>query len=531
MKLFVLANKNLLKKFRLTGTNSTMTMLKDVFGDDPDIMFGPVCKSGPLGGDAELVALMCSGDLGGLIFFQDPMSAHPHQSDIEILCRQSLVYNVMLANNPTSALMAMTTLRLSLQENRPDLIPSFFLDLQSPTVGAYQRDQKKVVDSHHQQGEEEDVDKIGDSTSKNHTPTSPSSTSSSEGGSLLCQHSSSIKMSSHHQPTVPTFWSDEDQIQLGGPAANAHYQYVDAYTMEDASIFDDSSVVSNQSSIASRRDSKIRAKNKLIDAINSLVAVSKKSTTRRNAITSGNRTGRSSPEVMSHRRSAKDHLLRNNARDASLSSLVRRSSARSQDKHSLDRLEEIPVLVDRLSRSDHHHDLRYLDRRSNNGRRYHSFRHQGRDLFDLHEHDNDDVSVDVRLSRSDHTYDQRRYQQRKHVERNNKMMGTDLKYSVGGTTGCAGDALVAAPCEAGMPHGRSNRRGQQMAPERRSTSSSGNAQLRMVGDLGKMNTRNGGGIVNHQDGSGKGKSVQNRKASKIGKQDSAYSSHQQFRNY
>jgi len=57
MKLFVLANKNALKKFRqTTGTNSTMTMLKEVFGDDP------VSKSGPLGGDAELVVLiMCCG--------------------------------------------------------------------------------------------------------------------------------------------------------------------------------------------------------------------------------------------------------------------------------------------------------------------------------------------------------------------------------------------------------------------------------------------------------------------------------------
>jgi len=55
MKLFVLANKNALKKFCLTGTNSTMTMLKEVCGDDP------VCKSGPLSGDAELVVLMCCG--------------------------------------------------------------------------------------------------------------------------------------------------------------------------------------------------------------------------------------------------------------------------------------------------------------------------------------------------------------------------------------------------------------------------------------------------------------------------------------
>ena len=37
MKTFVMANKNLLKHFMLTGTNTTMTMLKEVFGDDPDM--------------------------------------------------------------------------------------------------------------------------------------------------------------------------------------------------------------------------------------------------------------------------------------------------------------------------------------------------------------------------------------------------------------------------------------------------------------------------------------------------------------
>ena len=40
MKQFVVANKNVLKKFRLTGTKSTMTMLKEVFKDEPSICYG-----------------------------------------------------------------------------------------------------------------------------------------------------------------------------------------------------------------------------------------------------------------------------------------------------------------------------------------------------------------------------------------------------------------------------------------------------------------------------------------------------------
>eukprot|EP01083_Nonionella_stella_P204916 746666_1 len=149
MKNFVILHKNILKKFRLTGTNSTMTMLKEVFKGDHSVVFGPSCQSGPLGGDAELVALMCSGGLGGMLFFQDPMSAHPHQSDIDCLCRQALVHNVMSCNTPTSAYMLMNTLRIALQgQGRPELIPSFFFTLQSPSVVAYKLAQKKVIASH-----------------------------------------------------------------------------------------------------------------------------------------------------------------------------------------------------------------------------------------------------------------------------------------------------------------------------------------------------------------------------------------------
>lgn len=149
MKEFVIANKNILKKFRLTGTNSTMTMLKEIFKGDSAVVFGPSCQSGPLGGDAELVALMCSGRLGGMLFFQDPMSAHPHQSDIECLCRQAMVHNTMVANTPCSAYMMMHTLRSALKgKGQPELIPSFFFSLQSPAVAAYKAAQQRVILNH-----------------------------------------------------------------------------------------------------------------------------------------------------------------------------------------------------------------------------------------------------------------------------------------------------------------------------------------------------------------------------------------------
>lgn len=150
MREFVVANKNLLKKFRLTGTNSTMTMLKEVFKDEPPgtVVYGPSCASGPLGGDAELVAYMVTGKIGGIIFFQDPMNAHPHRADIDCLVRQALVHNVMMAETPTTALMIAACLRSALiGKGKPEMIPSFFFSLQSPTVEEYKKQQKAVVNA------------------------------------------------------------------------------------------------------------------------------------------------------------------------------------------------------------------------------------------------------------------------------------------------------------------------------------------------------------------------------------------------
>ena len=145
MKQFVLANKNVLKKFRLTGTNTTMTMLKDVFGNDPDVVYGPSCKSGPLGGDAQLVAMAATGELGGCIFFVDPMDAHPHSADIACLNRQGNVHNILMMNNPASAHTCLNSLRMALMLGRIEMMPSFFFDLESPSVEAYRKRQQQVL--------------------------------------------------------------------------------------------------------------------------------------------------------------------------------------------------------------------------------------------------------------------------------------------------------------------------------------------------------------------------------------------------
>jgi hypothetical protein len=69
-----------------------MLLFREVLGAEHIEKFGgPVCKSGPLGGDAALVAQVCAAIIGAIFFFQDPMSSYPHSADIDCLNRQTNV--------------------------------------------------------------------------------------------------------------------------------------------------------------------------------------------------------------------------------------------------------------------------------------------------------------------------------------------------------------------------------------------------------------------------------------------------------
>ena len=60
-------------------------------------------KSGPLGGDQQVGALIAEGRVGTLIFFVDPLSRHPHDVDVKALTRLALVYDIPLALNRATA--------------------------------------------------------------------------------------------------------------------------------------------------------------------------------------------------------------------------------------------------------------------------------------------------------------------------------------------------------------------------------------------------------------------------------------------
>lgn len=55
--------------------------------------------SGPMGGDAEIGAMVTRGEMDAVIFFRDPLDKHPHDVDISMLMRLCDVHQVPLATN------------------------------------------------------------------------------------------------------------------------------------------------------------------------------------------------------------------------------------------------------------------------------------------------------------------------------------------------------------------------------------------------------------------------------------------------
>ncbi|MGC6767330.1 methylglyoxal synthase [Enterococcus sp. LJL51] len=56
-------------------------------------------KSGPLGGDQQIGAMISEDNLDMVIFFRDPLASQPHEPDVNALIRLSDVYEIPLATN------------------------------------------------------------------------------------------------------------------------------------------------------------------------------------------------------------------------------------------------------------------------------------------------------------------------------------------------------------------------------------------------------------------------------------------------
>ena len=91
-------NRDILADHELYATGTTGRLLSETLGL-PVTCF----QSGPLGGDQQIGALIAADALDMLVFFWDPMSSQPHDSDVKALVRLAVLWDIPIACNRTSA--------------------------------------------------------------------------------------------------------------------------------------------------------------------------------------------------------------------------------------------------------------------------------------------------------------------------------------------------------------------------------------------------------------------------------------------
>ena len=98
--------KDVLAGHELYATGTTGTLIMGETGLSIHRM-----KSGPLGGDQQIGAMVAEGKIDLIIFLRDPLTAQPHEPDVSALIRLSDVQSIPLATNAGSAKIMLESIK------------------------------------------------------------------------------------------------------------------------------------------------------------------------------------------------------------------------------------------------------------------------------------------------------------------------------------------------------------------------------------------------------------------------------------
>ena len=117
-------NAKTLSKHTLVCTGTTGKLIKAAF-EEKGIHAEIVCvNSGPLGGDAEIAAMVVRHEINLAIFLIDDLSPQPHEADILMLLRQCRIHNIPIACNRYSADLMITSTLWDVDDYEP-LVPTY----------------------------------------------------------------------------------------------------------------------------------------------------------------------------------------------------------------------------------------------------------------------------------------------------------------------------------------------------------------------------------------------------------------------
>lgn len=95
---FAIAYRHILAEHELYATGTTGLRIHEETGLEVTRF-----RSGPLGGDQQIGAMIATNDMDMVFFFRDPLTAQPHEPDVTALVRLCDLYHVPLATNMGTA--------------------------------------------------------------------------------------------------------------------------------------------------------------------------------------------------------------------------------------------------------------------------------------------------------------------------------------------------------------------------------------------------------------------------------------------